>query len=83
MIVGVWSSTGAPPVPVGTRTALGGQNVSTLVFETGRPARVDNYAGVSGQVGKVAQEAGVRVSAGAPITVAGRPWGVILVASGR
>ena len=37
--VGVWSSTGAPPVPVGTRTALGGQNVSTLVFETGRPAR--------------------------------------------
>ena len=83
VIVGVWSSTGAPPVPVGTRTALGGQNVSTLVFETGRPARVDNYAGVSGQVGKVAQEAGVRVSAGAPITVAGRPWGVILVASGR
>ena len=81
--VGVWSSTGAPPVPVGTRTALGGQNVSTLVFETGRPARVDNYAGVSGQVGKVAQEAGVRVSAGAPITVEGRPWGVILVASGR
>ena len=83
VIVGVWSSTGAPPVPVGTRTALGGQNVSTLVFETGRSARVDNYAGVSGQVGKVAQEAGVRVSAGAPITVAGRPWGVILVASGR
>jgi signal transduction histidine kinase len=81
--VGVWSSNGAPPVPVGTRTALGGQNVSTLVFETGRPARIDNYADVSGQVGKVAQEAAVRVSAGAPITLEGRPWGVILVASGR
>jgi signal transduction histidine kinase len=81
--VGVWSSTGALPVPIGTRTALGGRNVSTLVFETGRPARIDNYADVSGPVGKVAREAGVLVSVGAPISVEGRPWGVMLVASGR
>jgi GAF domain-containing protein len=34
-VLGAWSSTGAPPVPVGTRVQMGGRNVSTLVFETG------------------------------------------------
>src|SRR5260370_25177862 len=81
--VGVWSSAGAPPVPVGTRTALGGRNVSTLVFETGRPARIDDYADVSGPVGKVAHEVGIRASVGAPIIVECPPWGVMIVASGR
>ena len=30
--------------PVGSRWALGGNNLATLVFETGRPARIDSYA---------------------------------------
>ena len=30
------------------RVRLGGRNVSTLVFETGRPARIDDYADASG-----------------------------------
>jgi PAS domain S-box-containing protein len=34
--------------PVGSRWPLGGRNVSTMVFETGRSARIDDYRGASG-----------------------------------
>ncbi|HEX6521841.1 MAG TPA: GAF domain-containing protein [Streptosporangiaceae bacterium] len=40
-LVATWDSTGTA-LPVGTRTSLGGQNVTTLVFQTGRPARIDD-----------------------------------------
>jgi hypothetical protein len=41
-IVGTWTRTGGPaPTPVGSRLPLGGQNVTTLVFRTGRSARID------------------------------------------
>ena len=37
-VVGAWTSTGAPtPTPVGGRLPLGGRNVITLVWGTGRP----------------------------------------------
>ncbi|MCW2676198.1 MAG: hypothetical protein JWR70_1238 [Modestobacter sp.] len=80
--VGVWSSTGALPVPTGTRVRLGGRNVVSLVFETGRPARIDDYAEVSGSVGDIARGVGIRASVGVPISVEGRPWGVVIAASG-
>ena len=79
--VGVWSATGTLPVTVGTRIGLGGRNVSTLVFQTGRPARIDDYADVSGPVGTYARAASIQASVGAPISVAGRLWGVMIVAS--
>ena len=37
-VVAAWARSGSPVVPVGTREILGGPNVPTLVFETGRPA---------------------------------------------
>jgi len=46
-VVAAWSSTGVP-FPVGTRTRLGGRNVSTLVFQTRQPARIDDHASASG-----------------------------------
>ena len=82
-VLGVWSSTGALPVAVGTRTRLGGRNVSTLVFDTGRPARIDDYTDTTGPVGDFAREAGIRASVGVPISVAGRLWGGMIVASER
>jgi signal transduction histidine kinase len=52
--------------------------VSALVCETGRPARVDRSAdGVSA----APLELGIRSAVGAPITVEGRLWGLIAVAS--
>src|ERR1700744_4739097 len=39
-VVGTWTRTGAPPpTPVGGRLPLGGRNVTTIVYQTGRPAR--------------------------------------------
>jgi signal transduction histidine kinase len=68
--------------PVGSRRMLGGHNLSTIVFETGRSARVDNYAeSSSGAIGVAAREAGINSSLAAPITVEGRLWGVIAVGS--
>jgi GAF domain-containing protein len=69
-------------LPVGTRLTLGGKNVSTLVFETGRPARVD-YADASGPLALAARERGIRSSVGTPIIVEGRPWGLMVVGSSR
>ena len=79
-VVAAWSSTGAA-VPVGTRIGVGGRNIHTLVFQTGRAARLDDYAGVSGAAADVAREFGFRAAVGAPISVEARLWGVMAVAS--
>jgi GAF domain-containing protein len=68
--------------PVGTRKPLGGHNLGTLVFETGRPARVDRYAdSSSGALGVVVREAALRSAVGTPIIVDGRLWGLIAAGS--
>jgi signal transduction histidine kinase len=68
-------------VPIGSRLTLGGRNLNTTVFETGRPARIDNYADASGPIGLAAHDGGVRSAAGAPIVVEGRLWGMIAAGS--
>jgi signal transduction histidine kinase len=83
-IVGTWTSTGAAlTVPVGFRFGPGGQNTASLVFQTGRPARVDDYAGATGPTAEPAREFGVRAAVGVPVNVAGRLWGVLTVGSTR
>jgi signal transduction histidine kinase len=80
-VVSVWASNGIPPVVVGDRVPVGGRNVTSLVFETGQPARIDSYDGATGPVGDLGRAVGVRASVGAPISVAGELWGVMIVAS--
>jgi GAF domain-containing protein len=68
--------------PAGSRLSLGGRNLATIVFETGRPARIDNYAdNSSGPLGTAAREAGICSAAGTPIMVEGHLWGLIVVGS--
>jgi hypothetical protein len=53
-VAGAWTRTGAPPkIPVGSRLPLGGRNLATLVYQTGRPQRID-YDDVSGTIGDTA-----------------------------
>ncbi|MCW2903503.1 MAG: histidine kinase, partial [Streptosporangiaceae bacterium] len=81
-VVGQWSKTGgALPYPIGTWVKRGGRNLHTLVFETGRPARIDDYADATGPAADAARGRGIRSGLGAPISVEGRLWGVINVSS--
>jgi signal transduction histidine kinase len=81
--VAAWGSPVAR-FPIGKRWSLGGKNVTTIVSETGRPARVDHYAdGSSGSIGEVGRESGFRSTVGAPILVEGRLWGAMAVGSTR
>jgi PAS domain S-box-containing protein len=69
--------------PVGSRWPVGGKNAITLVFETGRPARIENYAEATGAFTDPNRAAGVRSSVAAPISVEGRLWGVMGVGTSR
>jgi signal transduction histidine kinase len=67
-IVAGWGK-GGQLVPVARRLGLGGKNIDTLVFETGRPAWID---------GDVADcEHGFGSGVGTPVIVEGRLWGVM------
>jgi signal transduction histidine kinase len=68
-------------VPVGRRLPLGGKNLNTIVFETGRSARIDNYDDAFGPVGLAVRDGGVRSAAGTPIIVDGRLWGMMAAGS--
>ncbi|WP_445185618.1 GAF domain-containing protein [Pseudonocardia sp. Cha107L01] len=78
-VAAAWGST----LPIGTRVDFGGRNVNTLVFQTGRPARVDDYDVASGAAAEGARKLGIRASVGVPVSVDGRLWGVMFVASTR
>jgi signal transduction histidine kinase len=68
--------------PAGSRRMLEGNNLATIVFETGRSARVDNYSeNCSGPIGVAAHAAGINSSLATPIMVEGRLWGVIAAGS--
>jgi GAF domain-containing protein len=78
-----WGS-GAASFPVGSRWMLGGHNVGTLVFQTGRLARVDGLAeSSSGALGAGIREAGLRSAVGTPVIVEGHLWGLISIGSHR
>jgi len=49
------------------------------VFRTGKPARVEDYAEVSGAIGDVLRQEGTRSGAGGPIIVDERLWGAMVV----
>jgi signal transduction histidine kinase len=57
--------------------------VYTLVFQTGRPARIDGSPGTSGPDCEVARELGVRAAVGVPVSAGGRLWGAMVVSSAQ
>src|SRR6185437_5484718 len=81
-VVASWSSTGTT-FRVGIRWNFGGRNLHTIVFQTGRAARIDDYASTSGPIAAASRELGLRAGVGVPVSVEGRVWGVMVVASVR
>jgi signal transduction histidine kinase len=80
-MLAVWSRTGGPLPPPGRPQILGGRNINTIVFETGRAARIDSYADASGPLGQTAREMGIGSGVGTPIVVEGRLWGAMTIYS--
>jgi signal transduction histidine kinase len=64
-------------VQVGEHIPLGGANVTSLVLQTGRPARLDDYGVATGTIGEFARQVGTRSVVAAPIVLDGRTWGVL------
>jgi signal transduction histidine kinase len=82
-VLGAWAAGGAPWFPNGERVPLDGETVSGKLFRTGRPQRVDDYAGVRGELVKSLRAMGIKSAVGAPVKVAGRTWGGIIASRGR
>jgi len=72
------SGANAAQVPVGTRVRHTGENVTSLVRRTKRPARMEDYEGGHGPVADLVRDLGVRASVAAPIVVDGQLWGVTI-----
>jgi signal transduction histidine kinase len=79
-VVGGWDAAGRRDLP-SLRDSPGGADLSSLVFDRNQPVRIDHLPGVSSGIAQAPHEAAVRCWVGAPISVDGWPWGVMIVAS--
>jgi PAS domain S-box-containing protein len=77
-IVANWGHRG---VEIDSRLPLGGDNISSQVHRTRRPARIDDYTTASGPMAAYGRELGWRSAVGTPIVVEGRLWGAMIAAS--
>jgi PAS domain S-box-containing protein len=81
-LIGGWGES-VDPLAIGTRWPLDSPVVLASVWQSGRPARLDDYTHVGGQAAAVVRQAGMRSAVACPITVEGRLWGAIVVLSPR
>src|SRR3954447_13891076 len=54
---------------------------STIVRRTGRPARIETYEGVGGELAARLRSLGIRCDVGAPVFVDGEVWGALMAGS--
>ena len=80
VLVGGWSRAGEG-IPLGAREQLGGNNLITIISQTSRPARIDDYRDASGPATVLASPVGFRSAVGTPIIVQSRLWGVMVAGS--
>jgi PAS domain S-box-containing protein len=72
---------GEPLYPIGSQLSLEGQSILASVLQTRRPASIDDYSDLEGDVARTARDAGVRWAVGVPIVIEGRLWGAMTAAS--
>jgi signal transduction histidine kinase len=81
-LIGGWGER-VDALAVGARWFLDGPGVLASVWESGRPARFDDYTDVPGEAAAVVRKVGMRSAVASPITVEGRRWGAIVGFSPR
>ena len=79
-VVAGWSRVGVP-FPVGGRWSLDGESAGPPTARAGFPARIHSVDDGSGSDAHALREPGSRSAVGMPITVEGRPWGMMIAAS--
>jgi GAF domain-containing protein len=77
----VIAASGEHPFPRGSTWSLDDPSVMATVARTSRPARIDDYGPLQGEIARIARSAGFQSAIGAPLTVEGRLWGVIIAIS--
>jgi PAS domain S-box-containing protein len=69
---------GAKLFPVGVRWSIEGTNILRLVRDSAATARINDYAGLEGEMAAIVRNSGIRSTVGVPIVVAGRVWGTMV-----
>ncbi|MCW2966132.1 MAG: domain S-box [Actinomycetia bacterium] len=64
--------------PVGVRWSIEGTNILRLVRDSGEAARINDYAGLEGEMAEIVRSSGIRSTVGIPVVVAGRVWGTMV-----
>ena len=72
-----------PAFAVGSRWPLDSPSLNAMVFETGCPARIDDYSSLDGPIAAAAQASGIESGVGVPIVVDGSVWGMVAVGRRR
>jgi PAS domain S-box-containing protein len=80
-VVAGWSEQAGIPMPVGSELAFDGPTAITEVVRTGRPARIDDYAGLGGELAERLRGLGLHSSVAAPVAADNRLWGAIIVST--
>ncbi|HEX5618955.1 MAG TPA: GAF domain-containing sensor histidine kinase [Solirubrobacteraceae bacterium] len=83
VVVGGFSESDPGPFPIGSRLPLDTAGAVAAVRQTGRAARVDDYAHVPGETAAVARRAGMRSAVASPIVIDRRLWGAMVVLTPR
>jgi len=70
-------------LPIGSRWPREGPGVTELIYQTGRPARVEDYALLDGEPAAVILRSGLRSTVASPILVDGHLWGAMVIGATR
>ncbi len=83
VVVGGFSECDRGPFPTGSHWPLDSAGVIAAVRQTGRAARVADYAHVSGEIAAAARRAGMHSAVASPIVVETRLWGAMVALTPR
>src|SRR2546423_12723959 len=83
VVTGALGKSNDEPFPIGSRWPLDTPGLMATIRQTGRAARVEDYAQTPGDGAAVVRAAGMRSGVGSPIVVEGRVWGAIVLLSPR
>jgi signal transduction histidine kinase len=67
--------------PSDKRWPLEGTSALAQVHAQGKPARVEDYSGIEGEIAEYVRRVGIRSTVAVPIAVAGRIWGAMVVSA--